>query len=111
MAVSEKYILRKGHMVSPTRLIMHMEKCCVVFSLLLMAIFACGVIGEYLDLPQVDCGIEEGARNAREASENEQQSRALRKFREYPGRCESVKLYELLKVTRPSFFWGGTILL
>ena len=56
MAVSEKYILHKGHMVSPTRLIMHVEKCCVVFSLLLMAIFACGVIREYLDLPQVDCG-------------------------------------------------------
>ena len=97
MAVSEKYILYKGHMVSPTRLIMHVEKCCVVFSLLLMAIFACGVIGEYLDLPQVDCGIEEGARNAREASENEQQSRAFRKSREYPGRCENVKLCELLK--------------
>lgn len=56
-----------------------------------MAIFACGVIREYLDLPQVDCGIEEGARNAREASENEQQSRAFRKSREYPGRCENVK--------------------
>lgn len=84
-------------MVSPTPLIMHVEKCCVVVSLLLMAIFACGVIGEYLGLLQIDCGIEEGARNACEAIENEQQSQAFRKSREYPGRSENVKLCELLK--------------